>query len=121
MLGLAITLIWRASRFVAIAAIAIGVVSGWVALANTPDATALVAEAVNLVKGWAFAVQKHPDVLVPAYTVTGGPSVEVVVAGAAVAVVGGLLTLPAIPPDDPTGWIPWSFLAGARSTPSEAA
>ena len=109
-LGLGGTIVARATRPRGSLIAGLGVLAGWVALANAPDAEALRREAVRVVAPWAYAAHVDPSVLASVYTVIRGPSTAVVPAGALAVIVGGVLVASVAAPDEDTDWIGWKRL-----------
>ena len=101
----------RATRVGGIATAALGSGCVWLAVTNVPEARDIIAEAVDGVVGWAYAAHVDPTRLTPAFTVSRGPSITAVVAGGALAILGGVLTLVAVEREEATGpWVPWTRL-----------
>ena len=101
----------RATRVGGIATVILGAGCVWLAETNVPEARHIIAEAVKGVVGWAYAVHVDPATLTPAFTVARGPSITAVVAGGALAILGGISTVVAVEREEATDpWVPWTHL-----------
>ena len=101
----------RATRVGGIATVIIGAVCVWLAETNVPEASDLIAEAVEGVVGWAYAAHVDPATLAPAFTVARGPSITAVIMGGALAIVGGIVTVVAVEREEAASpWVPWTHL-----------
>jgi hypothetical protein len=111
LLVLGVVVAVRATRVGGIVTATVGAGCVWLAVTNLPQARDIIAEAVDGVVGWAYAAHVDPARLTPAFTVARGPSISAVVAGGALAIVGGILTVVAVEREEATGlWVPWTHL-----------